>query len=188
MEDLNMSEDEQRTFLKEIIEKLAKCGRKVKWQNVTPRDLYINKLAMAESISENFINKKMDIIAEVLSKHKNTKLLFIKSSNKFTKKNTLAKYFGDKSVWYPRLFSYYPSKMKTLKVLSTECINSNYYPKTILVACTCGIEHDMEFHTLKNLQKVPMGVLKGIFNFLHILNLVLKGNLLKNVPLIQHIY
>ena len=58
MEDLNMSEDEQRTFLNEIIEKLAKCGRKVKWQNVTPRDLYINKWAMAESISENFINKK----------------------------------------------------------------------------------------------------------------------------------
>ena len=62
----------------------------------------------------------MDIIAEVLSKYTNTKLLFNKSSNKFTKVNTLAKYFGDKSAWYPKLSSHYPSKMKTLKVLSTE--------------------------------------------------------------------
>ena len=90
MEDLNTSEEGQRTFLNEIIEKLAKCGRKMKWRNVTPRDLYINKLAMVESISHNFINQEMDVIAEVLSKHTNTKLLFNKSSNKFTKVNTLA--------------------------------------------------------------------------------------------------
>ena len=95
----------------------------------------VNKLATVESISQNFINKEMDIIAEVLSKHTNTKLLFNKSSNKFIKVNTLAKYFGDKSVLYPKLSSCYPSKIKTLKVLSTECIKSNYYPKTILVAC-----------------------------------------------------
>ena len=42
MEDLNMFKDGQRTFLNGIIEKLEKCGRKMKWQNVTPRDLYIN--------------------------------------------------------------------------------------------------------------------------------------------------
>ena len=53
---------------------------------------------------------------------------------------------------------HYGTKMKTLKVLSTECINSNFYLKTILVACICRIEHDMEFHTWKNSQKVPMGV------------------------------
>ena len=111
------------------------------------KGVIIHKLAMAESISQNFINKEMDIIAEVLSKHTNTKLLFNKSSNKFTKVNKLAKYFGDKSVWYPKLSSHYSSKMKTLKVLSTESINFNYYPKTILAACICRIEHGMEFHT-----------------------------------------
>ena len=41
MEDLNTSEDGQLTFLNDIIENLGKCGRKVKWQNVTPRDLYV---------------------------------------------------------------------------------------------------------------------------------------------------
>ena len=48
--------------------------------------------------------------------------------------------------------------MKTLKVLSTECINSNYYPKTILAACICRIEHNLEFHAWKNSQKIPVGV------------------------------
>ena len=100
----------------------------------------------------------MDIIAEVLSKHTNTKLLFNKSSNKFMKVNTLAKYFGDKSMWYPRLSCCYGTKMKSLKVLTTECINSNYYPKIILADCICRIEHDLGFHTWKNSQKVPMGV------------------------------
>ena len=50
-EDLNTSEDGQRTFLNEIIEKVMKCGQKEKEQNVTARDLYINKLATANSIS-----------------------------------------------------------------------------------------------------------------------------------------
>ena len=84
-EDLNTSEDGQRTFLNEIIDKLIKCGRNLKWENVTAWELYIHKLATAESISQNFINKEMDVIAEVLCKHTNTKLLFNKSSNKFTK-------------------------------------------------------------------------------------------------------
>ena len=48
--------------------------------------------------------------------------------------------------------------MKTLKVLSTECINSNYYPKTILVACICRTEYNLEFHTWKNSLKIPIGV------------------------------
>ena len=48
--------------------------------------------------------------------------------------------------------------MKSLKVFTTECINSNYYCKTILAACICRMEHDLEFHTWKNSQKVPMGV------------------------------
>ena len=47
----------------------------------------------------------MDVIAKVLCKHTNTKLLFNKSLNKFTKVNTLAKHFGDKSVWDPKLSS-----------------------------------------------------------------------------------
>ena len=157
-DDLNTSEDGQKTFLNEILSKLIQCGRKVKWEYVTPRDLYINKLATADSISENFINKEMDIIAEVLCKHTNTKLLFNKSSNKSTKVNTLAKYFGDKSVWYPKVSSRSSIKMKKLKVLCTECINSNYYPKTILAACICRIEHDLEFHMWKNSQQIPMGV------------------------------
>ena len=150
-EDLNKSENGQRTFLND---KLMKCGRNVKWKNVTAWELYIHKLATAESISQNFINKEMDVIAEVLCKHSNTKLLFNKSSNKFMKVNTLAKYFGDKSVWYPKLSSRSASKMKTLKVLSTECINSNYYPKTILAACICRMEHDLEFHTWKMHKKI----------------------------------
>ena len=144
MKDLNISEDGQITFPNDIIENLGK------WQNVTPRDLYINKLATADSISQNFINKEMDIIADILSKHTNTNLLFNKSSNKFSKVNTLAKYFGDISVWYPKMSSCYGTKMETLKVLSTECINYNFYPKTIMAVCICRIEPDMEIHTWKN--------------------------------------
>ena len=91
--DLNTFEDGQRTFLNEILDKLMKCGRNVKWKIVTAREweLYIHKLATAESISQTCINKEMDVIAEVLYKHTNTKLLFNKSLNKFTKVNTLAK-------------------------------------------------------------------------------------------------
>ena len=53
-EDLNTSEDGIRIFLNEILDKLIKCGRNVKWKNVTAQELYIHKLARAESISQNF--------------------------------------------------------------------------------------------------------------------------------------
>ena len=54
----------------------------------------MDKLDTTDSISKNFINKEMNIIAEVLSSHTNARLIFNKSSSKFTKVNTLAEYFG----------------------------------------------------------------------------------------------
>ena len=84
---------------------------------------------------KNFINKDMDIIAEVLSSHTNTRLLFNKSFSKFTKVNTLAKFFSDKLVWYPRTGIQNQCNVKLLKDLCSDCINITYYPKTILACC-----------------------------------------------------
>ena len=76
LENLNSSEDGQLMLLNEIIRKLQKNCKTSKWKNVTPRELYVDKLDTANSTSKNSINKEMDIIAELLSSHTNVMSLF----------------------------------------------------------------------------------------------------------------
>ena len=56
-----------------------------------------------QSIAKNFFAYEMDYIAQAISEQSNCKLLFPKSCNKSTKVNILSKYFGDKTVWYPKV-------------------------------------------------------------------------------------
>ena len=70
----------------------------------------------------------------------------------------MAKYFGDKSVWYPRTGIQNQHNVKCLQDLCSDCINSTYYPETILVCCICRIEHDLQFHDWKRSHQIPMGI------------------------------
>ena len=97
----NANENNTETLLMCILQKLRNQKGKVDWSQVTTTDLYVEKLATAKSIAENFFTKELDIISSVVSQYTKKKSVFNKSANKYTKVNTLSTLFGDSSVWFP---------------------------------------------------------------------------------------
>ena len=106
----NLSDDEEDdstekpppTLLLEILRALVKTRNGSKWFKITSTELYVHKLCSAEEIAKSFYAYELDEIAKVLSQLSSCKLMFPKSSSKHTKVNIISKYFGDKSVWYPK--------------------------------------------------------------------------------------
>ena len=90
------------TIISEVLSVLIKGKNGKKWIVTNTTDLYVNKLESAESIAKNFYSYELDYIAQLVSKMSGCKLLYLKSANKATKVNILSKYFGDKSVWFPK--------------------------------------------------------------------------------------
>ena len=64
---------------------------------------YVDKLANAQSIADNFYTKELDIISSVACQFTKKKSIFNKSANKYTKVNVLSRLFADSSVWFPNI-------------------------------------------------------------------------------------
>ena len=116
----------------------------------------MDKLESAKSIATNFYAYELDYIAQVVSKMSGCKSLYPKSANKATNVNMLSKYFGDKSLWFPKIQVRKHNKIESLFTLSRAVIMSKYYPKTILAASVCTITHELEFYDWKLNQHIPI--------------------------------
>ena len=101
-DDNDVNETPPPTLLSEILRSLLKTRNGSKWVNVSTTQLYVEKLCSAKSIAKCFYAYELDEIAKVFSQLSGCKLLCSKSSSKHTKVNVISKYFGDKSVWYPK--------------------------------------------------------------------------------------
>ena len=109
-----------------------------------------------QSIAKNFFAYEMDYIAQTVSEQSNCKLLFLKSCNKSSKVNILSKYFGDKTVWYPKSSKIDHKEVESLCKIAKKVILSSFYPKTILAACVSRVTHEYEFHEWKSNQSIPI--------------------------------
>ena len=86
-----------------ILQKLQNQKGKRDWSQVTTTDLFVEKLATAQSITKNLYTKDIDIISSVVSHFTKKKSILNKSANKYTKVNTLSRIFEESSVWFPNI-------------------------------------------------------------------------------------
>ena len=105
-------------IISEILSALIKGKNGKKWIGTSTTDLYVEKLESAKSIATNFYAYELDYIAQVVSKMSGCKLLYPKSANKATKVNMLSKYFGDKSLWFPKIQVRKHNKIESLFTFS----------------------------------------------------------------------
>ena len=152
------NENEPPTLLTNILSHLIKGKNGKKWIKITTTDLYVNKLKSAQSIVKRIFTYEMDYIAQAVSEQSDCKPLFPKSCNKSTKVNILSKYFGDKTVWYPKSSKCDHKEVESLCKIAKKVIFSSYYPKTILADCVSRVTHEYEFHEWKCNQSIPISM------------------------------
>ena len=75
-------EPNRETLLMCILHKLRDQKGKTDWSQVSMTQLYVDKLANAQSIADNFYTKELDLISSVVCQFTKKKSIFNKSANK----------------------------------------------------------------------------------------------------------
>ena len=164
--------DEETLFLDRVMNALRSTKNAAKWNHMSLKEMYTNVFLSADKISKLLVYE-LDAIAKVIFDFTG-KMPFHLSSKKEAKVNTIARIFGDKSVWQStrkKLDTPEESdainSTQSLKEISRKYILSVHYPKELICASYCKLNFHNEVQRWKANTTVPLKVKVSNTNIRH---------------------